>query len=688
MIIRVHWLNRYLDPGGLSADEVCTALERAGFPIEDRVDHPDADATLDAEITSNRGDCMSHVGLAREVAAATGRRLVLPEIPFDITAGPGLATRAESVVDVENSAPDACPRFTARVIRGVKVGPSPSWLVEALEAIGQRSVNNIVDASNYVLFEIGQPTHTFDLAKLRGSKIVVRWAKEKEPLVALDGRAHVLRADELVVADAERAVSIAGVIGGEETAVASSTTDVLLEAATWDPVTVRRASRRLRIVTDASRRFERVVDPRTIDFAAARLAALILELAGGELLAGVVDRGRAPEPRTVVELRAERCDRILGVLVAPAQIAEHLGALGVDATLAEDGRRVRCEIPPHRPDLSREIDLIEEVARVHGLDRIPIAERVHVEVKAPEKGERATRELASALVGLGFFETVTFSFIGAADAARFLPVGMRVLNVDEERRRGEPTLRPSIVPSLLHCRRLNQDAGARPDGGVRLFEMASVFAETDDGRTIENRNLALVMDAPDAQRGWREMRGVIIACARMMGGAAARVEVEPAPPVFGACRADGHALVRLDRGRLGYLSLLTDAARSAYGLRTPVVVAELGLEALVGLYPPASSVAPLPEFPAIERDLSVVVDEATPWAEVEGAAWAAAPALMEGLRFVGVYRGKQVGAGKKSITMRLLFRDPARTLRHEEVDPQVQAVVDALRSRVGATLRV
>jgi len=685
MLISVAWLNRCLDPAGLSADEVGAALERMGFPLDGRETRADGDVTLDVEITSNRGDCMSHLGLAREVAAATGRRLATPVIPFDPAIGPGSATSAESIVTVENRAPEVCPRFTARVIRGVRVGPSPSWLVQALESVGQRSVNSVVDASNFVLFEYGQPTHTFDLATVHGSEIIVRPAHDAERLVALDGREHTLRTDDLVVADAERAVSIAGVIGGEETAVTERTTDLLLEAATWSPAVVRRMARRLRTTTDASRRFERLVDPRTLDEPAARVAALVLEIAGGELLAGVVDRGAEPEPRRDITLRPRRADRVLGIVIPPMEMAEHLALLGIDAEIEEGGARLRCTPPAHRPDLTREVDLIEEVVRVHGFERVPINERMAVEVKPLQREERAAREVATVLAGLGFYETVTFSFVASEEASRFMPPGMRALSVDEERRRGEPTLRPSVVPSLMRVRRVNQDAGAAE--GVRLFEAASVFAETDDGATIENRNLALMMDARDEQLGWREMRGVIEAVAQSVGGAEARVEIEPAPAVFAACRADAHAAVLINGAHAGYMALLADEALASADLAQPAVVAELNLPALVALESGATRVTPPPAFPAIERDLSVVVDDAVAWSAIESAVRAEEPALLEGLRYVGVYRGKQVGAGKKSVTLRLVFRDPGRTLRHEEVDPQVAQVVAALERKVGAALR-
>lgn len=687
MLTSVAWLNRYLTPTGLGADEVAAALERAGFPIEGREDRPGGDVVLDVELTSNRGDCLSHVGLAREVAAQTGRSLTMPVIPFDPQIGPGADATVGDVTDVDNQTPDVCPRFTARVIRGAKVGPSPDWLRESLEAIGQRSINNVVDVSNYVLFELGQPTHTFDLNTLAGPKIIVRWAKEKESFLALDGSKHTLKSNELVVADAERAVSLAGVIGGEETSVTEKTTDVLLEAATWDPATIRRAARRLKISTDAGHRFERTVDPRTIDFAAARCAALILDVAGGQLLEGVIDKGQERRSKTIIELRPRRCDQLLGIVIPPSEIVDHLKALDIEASMDERGELIRCEGPAHRPDLTREIDLIEEIARVHGFDHIPIEEKMAVEIKPLQTRERAMRALGGALTGMGFFETVTFSFVQQSEADLFMPPGMTSLRVDEERRKGEPALRPSVIPSLLRCRKVNQDGNVHREGGVRLFETASVYAETDDGRTVENRNLALLIDAPDAQEAWRMMRGVIDSCARVMGGAEASIEVEAAPPVFKACKADAHALIRLNGQHLGYAALLSDEAVAHYDLATPAIIAEVNLPALLDLYPPKANVQPLPVYPAIERDLSVVVDEHTPWNDIESTVTATRPALLEGVSFVGVYRGKQVGAGKKSVTFRMRFQDPDRTLRHEEVDPQIESVVKALSGSVNATLR-
>jgi len=689
MLISVRWLNSYLSPGDCDADEIERVLTHAGFPIEERVELPDGDVRLDVEVTSNRGDALSHVGLAREVAAATGRGLSLPGAPAVGGDAAGKATGVEVKVPAE-----LCPRFTARVLRGVAVGPSPGWLRTALESVGLRPVNNVVDTTNYVLHELGQPSHVYDLGKLSGGRLVVRLADKGEPLTTLDGKMIELDPADVVVADAERAQMLAGVIGGLDSSVTEGTTDVLLEVATWGPASVRGSARRHQFRTDASHRYERVVHPGQIDGCADWLAQLILEVAGGELVPGAVAVGPEVGAPPRVTLRVSRCVALLGYELEASRMAELLGKLGFGVTVSGD--EIVCEVPTwRRHDVTREVDLIEEVARANGLDAVPVHGAMPTRAGAPQASESASRSLGHALTGMGFYETVTFSFVTREDAALFMPPGLRALAVDEERRKGAPALRPSTIPSLLDCRLVNQNAGVEP-GGVRLFETSSAFAETDAegdaGEAVEHTNLTLLMDAADAQEGVRAMRGVIDTVLRTLGGPdhaerGRALGLEPHAPYCAAYRADGFALLRLGEDVLGCFGVLDPAACKKWPIETGLVAAELNLSLLYGLYPPASKAEALPAFPAIERDLSVVVAEPTPWAAIERAAAGTDPALLEGLRFVGVYRGKPLKGGEKSVTFRLRFRDPERTLRHEEVDPQVAGVVEALKREVGAELR-
>lgn len=706
MLTSLRWLNRLLEPANLGADEAEAKLTAHSFPLESREDKvtPEGpDTLMDVEVTSNRGDCLCHLGLARELAATTGRKLKVPSATLPPAAG---RTRADSITSVSNevSGPGgACPRFTARVIRNVKVGPSPAWLVNALESVGQRSINNVVDVSNFVLHELGHPSHAFDLNALKGKRLVVRAARKDETLVALDKRSHKLLPTDIVVADAERAVSLAGVIGGLETGVTEKTTDVLLEMATWDPVAVRRAARRLDIRTDASHRFERIVSAGDLDWASAVAVRLILEVAGGEPCDGMIDAGSGvPEIRRVT-LRAARLESLLGKDIDASEVQRLLTSIGVDAA-ASGGIGWDCAVPHHRPDLTREVDLIEEIARLHGLDRFTITDTIPVRLdmnqpQAWANREKATAALAQTLTAQGYFETVTFSFVSRDHAELFVPAGLRLLKVDEARRPGTPYLRPSIVPSLLTVRRANQDALVCPEsgGGVRLFEIGAVFTETDDGKahargTREQRHVGLLIDAGTGaeagQQAVRAMRGVVQLMVQCLGRGAAKIAFEPMPAPFTGADSDACAGFRINGQPAGYIALVSRAAQQRWGLDERVCVAEVCLSTLIGVHPGTARVNPLPAFPGIERDLSIVVDEAVAWAKIDEVIGTANLERLEGRRFVGVYRDpKKLGPGKKSLTLRLAFRDPSRTLRHEEVDPQVAAAVSALGIAVGATLR-
>jgi phenylalanyl-tRNA synthetase beta chain len=669
----------YLSGEPLGADEVSAALTRAGFPIEDTRELSGGDTLLDVEITSNRGDCLCHVGLAREVAAVTGRELRLPACPN------GDASAGEAGFAVDNQVPELCPRFTARVIRGVRVGPSPDWMRERLEAVGIKSINNIVDASNFVLFELGLPNHFFDLGRLKGDALTVRMALPGESLEALDDETHKLHGDDVVIADGSVVVSIGGVIGGKPTSVRESTSDILVEAATWSPVHVRNTSRRHKITTDSAHRYERIVDPRALDMPASRLVSLLCEVAGGEPASGRVDEGAAMKKPTELTLRPARCARILGIEIPSERMCTHLGALDIAAS--GKGDEIECVVPVNRPDLRREIDLIEEVGRIEGFDTLPIYESTETRLRPLQRDVRALGELSRVLTGAGFYETVTFSFVTRDEATRYMPAGLEVITVDEERRGGAPALRPSGIMSLLHCRKANQDGRVERPGGLRFYETTAVFAEDAQGNTVERRNLCLLADAPDGQEGLRLLTGVLGLAVRSLVGLRAKFGAEPSVPHCGVFREDGYAGVSIDGEHAGYVGLVGDEECERFDLATGQVAAEISLDALLTKYPPAASVEKPPAFPSIERDLSVVLDEGIRWEAMRSAVRSSKPEMLTGIEYVGTYRGKQVGDGKKSVTMRLRFQDATRTLRHEEVDPQVAIAVESLRRTVKAELR-
>ncbi|MCK4873567.1 MAG: phenylalanine--tRNA ligase subunit beta [Phycisphaerales bacterium] len=682
MDISIGWLNAYFAPDDapISADEAGPLLTELGFPVEGVTELPGGDICIDFELTSNRGDCACHVGFAREVAAATGRTLTLPDVPEQTGTTP-----AHELATIQIDDPDGCPRYTGWIIRGAKIGPSPDWLTQRLESIGQRPINNAVDITNFVLHELGQPTHVFDISKLakRDGKptIIVRRSTADEQLTTLDGNEHTLPAGILVIADADQPVALAGVMGGQATEVNGETTDILLEAATFDPLAVRITARRLKTATDSSYRFERIVEPRTIEYAARRAAHLIAELTGGTLATGFIDAGKElPEPKHAT-MRCARCRQLLGVDIHDERQVELLAGLELSPVF-KDGV-IECTIPAHRTDLSREADLIEEVARTYGYSAIPIHDRLEVIVHSPQPSEQAKERVRAILTGLGYYETITFSFVSKKDATPFLPHGAKLLKVEDERRKAEPYLRPSILPRLLHCRKSNQDAGVRD---VKLFELSATFARIN-GELDEHHRVAMVCDAPNKQAGLRMMRMTVAALVRELCGTGAEPRIDHAAPDVVAFDKEACGKIIVNGETFGWLGLADQSVTAAHDLAAPIVMAELDLDMLMASYPPAIDLKPLPQYPHIERDLSVIVVEATPWSKIQTTIAGLNVEFLEGFEYVTTFRGKQIGAGKKSITVRLRFRDEGGTLRHEQVDPQAATVVAALKDAVDAELR-
>jgi len=677
MYTSVKWLNDYLDPPA-SAEEQADLLTKAGFPLEGREDL-DGDVRQDFEMTSNRGDCVCHVGLAREIAAISGRTLKTPAAEPTASGPP-----VEQFITVTNHDTRACPLYTGRVIRGVTVGPSPDWLADRIRARGDLPRNNVVDLTNFVLFELGQPTHVFDLSRLLGEQIIIRFAHDAEPFLPIGEGAQSIKLspDDLVIADAERPVAMAGVKGGAETAVTENTTDILIEAATFDPVCVRNTSRRHNIASDSSYRFERGVHPAQVNHAADRLAALILDLCGGELCEGVASDGEPIPPPIKVNMRPDRGRQILGVDVSNEQMTDSLNRLGF-APQHHDGL-IECTVPVHRQDIDREVDLIEEVGRMIGYDTIEIADKIDIRVAPPQPQEMARRAVSDVLVGLGFFETITHSLTSEKHAALFIPPEMRALNVDEQRAAAEPTLRPSIIPSLLEVYQRNRDHGVVD---VKLFEHAAVFGEFEQGTGdshIENFNLAMLHPAGDADNPLRYTRGVIERLVKLLRGRDADVEIEPSDylPWF-----EPGAVVRYGEGVLGVYGMLAPHIMDAFGLKGSLCAAELGLPSLYENYPPIVEAEALPAFPAIERDLSLILDEHTRWDAVRDAVSALTLDYLEAIDFVTVFRGKQIPKGKKSLTLRLRFRAPDHTLKHEDVNPQMDKTVSQVKKELNAEIR-
>lgn len=688
------WICDYLDRP-LDAQTVADTLSRGGFPVEEMEQVGD-DWLLDVEITSNRPDCLCHLGLARELAAAGVAELRIPgfgQMPtdapasavappdFDARAGEELA--ATAALDV--LATDACPHYVARIIRQLKIGPSPAWLVKRLETVGLRSVNNVVDITNFVLLECGQPLHAFDLAKLADHRIIVRMAEPDEPFTAIDGTNHKLRTSMLVIADGRRAVALAGVMGGLDSEVGPTTTDVLLESARFDPLKVRRASRATKLSSDSSFRFERGVDPLGVEWASKRAIALMALLAGGQTLSGKLEVGSDGSTQREVTLRTDHCRSVIGLDIPIKRMVELLTQLGlqprVESTdVGESAPILRCTIPSHRLDLEREIDLVEEIARLYGLDHLEVRPAVSLQIRPTQPVVKARRKIGELLTAQGFFEVVAPSFVPPKLGKPFLADQAEPVQVQADRRKADPMLRPALWPSLLACRKFNQDVG---NSDIRLYETAAAWQQTQ-GKIDERHWLALLADVDQPQQTWRMLRGVIDELLTGLHG-----RNHPALSVESIELSEMETAARLIiAGReIGRMAIPAAPMLKRFDLKVQVALAEIDLDWLVAAYPPITAVGELARFPGIERDLSIVVDEQVPWSDIERSLVGVNPALLEKLEFLVTYRGKPIPPTHKSVSFRMTFRDPGRTLRHEEVDPQVQAVIDKLKADVGAELR-
>jgi phenylalanyl-tRNA synthetase beta chain len=669
MNVSYRWLKDYVETD-LPAAEAARVLTHVGLNVDEMHELPGGDTFLLVEVTSNRPDCLGLIGIARELAAAVGTTVRFPE------AAPAEAGEpAADAVRVDIEEPDLCPLYTARLVRGVKVGPSPDWLRARLEAAGLRPVNNIVDVTNYVMLECGQPLHAFDFRWIEGGRIVVRRAVNGEHFYAIDHSEHTLTPDRLVIADSKRAVALAGVMGGADTEIADATRDVLLEAAVFDPLCIRNTSRTLAMQSDSSYRYERRVDAHLTDWAGRRACRLILETAGGALCRGVVTAGRPLAPARELALRVGRLEAILGLAIAADAAAGILARLECEVLDVAAGV-IRVRVPHHRSDLEREIDLVEEVARHFGYDKIPESPHTRAAIAMPSRRERVRETIGHVMTAAGYHEAVTFTFTTPDHAARFRP---REVTARPLVCRGTAlAIRESLLAGVMESLRVNRGVG---EHGARLFEVAKRFVPIEGEVLPREESTLALAGAAD----FLAARGVVEALVASLGLAGRTTIV--ATDRYADLEPGAAAEIRLDGEAVGMLGLVTEAAAEAFEVSPPVVVAEIALDPIIERAVLEPRVAPLPQFPAMERDLAVVVDEGVPWGRIEAAVRGAGVAELETLRPLDVYRGKQVPPGKKSVALRFTLRSPVETLTHEKADAMQARILDALGSQVGGTLR-
>ncbi len=652
------------------------------------------DALLEVNVTPNRPDCLSHVGIAREVAALQGTKVRMP--------APALAeggAPAAEAVKVRIEAPERCARYAARVVEGVKIGPSPLWLARRLESCGVRSISNVVDATNFVLLELGHPLHAFDLDKVAGREIVVRTARKGEKLTTLDGKERQLDTDDLLIADRDRGSALAGVMGGGDSEISQGTSRVLLESAWFQPAGIRRTSRRHGLKSEASHRFERGADPGMVVAALDRCAALIAKLAGGTVRPGIVDAHprevRAPQ----VRLRWHRPSEILGVEVAKEDARRVLAGLGfVEQNSDREG--AIFQVPSWRVDVSLEEDLVEEIVRSRGYDAIPEtlpANAVDTPAEAPEA--RAVSYARAALEAAGFSEAVNFSFVAARELE---PFGQQVVTGDGSGRAlgvalknpisaDLSVMRTSLVPSLL--RNVAHNRRQRVED-LRLYEIASVYHSHPDPKerpSSESVEIAGVLSGRRSPPGWAtgqdavDFHDVKVAVTAVLDALGVEARWIPGGGTWMHPRNSAVVVAADGEGELGVAGELHPRAAAAFDLPRGVLAFRLSLDAIVKRMQPVPQYRPIPRLPAVLRDLAVVVDEAVSAAAIEAAI--RAERLVDGVTVFDVYRGSPLPPGKKNVAFAISYRAADRTLTDAEADAAHARIVERLAAEVGAGLR-
>jgi phenylalanyl-tRNA synthetase beta chain len=709
---------------GLSDDAAGLLILReeaqVGQPFAEYLGRPGTDVVYDLEITPNRPDLNSVIGIAREISALTGAPLRLPELGTLGPADPGSIApppKTEDLVAVRLEDPELCPRYTARVIRGVTVAPSPDWLKSILEKVGIRSISNVVDVTNYVMLEIGQPLHAFDcrlVAKTGpGSKhtIVVRRAVEGEKFITLDGQERTLTSRMLLIADEAKPVALAGIMGGQNSEINLNTADVLIESACFKPQNIRYTSKQLDLRTESSYRFERGSDIGICDWASRRAAQLILQTAGGALAQGLVDAYPTPAEPGQIKLRPHKVNELLGINLRPEEIEASLGQLGLKS-IGRKPRPVDAEpaapepmtfrIPTFRVDLKREVDLTEEVARLYGMDRIPATPpRGAIGSNAFDAVHDTLADARRILTGLGLFEAQGQTLISDT-AAKLIAPGTLVplanpLSSDMN------VLRPSLLPGLLDALRHNL---SRKNEDAALFELGRVFSAAPGspsslaasqgpaGAVREERRLAFALTGRRNPLFWSgEDREAKFDIFDLKGALEEFLDQFGLRGITYARRPESTALfiesasINLGKFQLGELGQLHPALAKTYDLRDAVLLAELNLDLLLGRRNTTRSFKPLPAFPSIRRDIAMLVPEATAHDAVLQVVKETKAANLESVELFDVFRGKNVPPGQKSMAYAFTYRSPERTLTDAEANAAHEKLVARLKQRLQAVVR-
>lgn len=652
-----------------------------GMPLRDYL----GDVIFDLDITPNRPDCLSIIGIAREIASFTEQPLHLPKIHYEERETP-----IDSFVSVDIIEPSLCPRYCASLIIGIKIAPSPNWLQYRLSSCGMRPINNVVDVTNYVMLEYGQPLHAFDYHELEGKQIIVRQARNGETITTLDGIEHVLSPDTLVIADKEKAVAIAGIMGGLDTEVADKTTSILLESANFNQAIIRQGCRRLNLQSEASIRFDKGLNPDLPLLPLKRATQLLLELAGGKAVKSIIDVYPGKSQPKGILLSAEEVKRLSGLELPLAKILKVLKSLGFECQHADSASQILVVAPYWRSDISCSADLVEEVVRIIGYDKVPVtrlSSPLPKQEPTPELGFK--QRLRNILTGCGFQEILTYSLTSLERLQKISPklklkvTSLKVANpMTKEQEYLRTTLRPGLLTTLAHNQRIEEKS-------IRLFEIGKIFLPQGNKLPQEKEMLCAALSGPEAELSWHgnkeqlnffDAKGVVENLLNQLGLEATFEASDDESLLPGRA-----ANIIIGGDKVGIVGNLHPKVAQAFELSDVVYLIEMDIEKLLSKAIKVKQYQPIPRFPSITRDIALVIDKQVSYQQVEDVIRSFP--LVRKITLFDFYRGEQIPEGKKSFAIRIVYQSPEHTLTDEEVNRPHQRIVDRLHQELGATLR-
>ncbi len=674
MKISYNWIREYIDFKE-SPERLAEILTNSGSEVK-AMGRIGGDYVMDIEITPNRSDCLSYTGVAREISALTGKKIKIPPLKVKRKESSG---QAPFTVDIKDK--DLCPRYTARFIRDVKVGQSPDWLKKKIILMGLRPVNNIVDITNYVLFELGQPMHAFDYDKIKGKTVVIRRSRKAEKIASIDNVERPLEKDMLIIADEVRPIAIGGVMGGLDAEVTETTKNILLESAYFDPVSVRRTSFKLALTSESSYRFERGVDPGMVLPASERATLLIADICGGKI-GELVDKGTRPGREKNVPLRIERLNKILNLNLKESYVKKVLSGLFLKVASPKKGI-IRASIPSFRQDIRYEVDLIEEVSRIYGYENIAMT--IPRIISNPERKPlpwKARERASEVLTSLGLNEVITYGMVSKGNMQKIFDFDFlerTIIKVKNYLSFDQECMRPSLIPGILGVLAYNMNRGVKD---MKIFEIGTVYSRDSKTGYSEKTNLGIALmglSSDDWQRQksnvtFLDLKGMLEILFSKLGFEIEKLEFS-LPKI-------------LYKGKpIGSTTMLDDAVQKAFDLKQEAFLAEIDFDALIKFVNLEKRFSDIPKYPSIKRDISLIAGEDASFAEIATVVAAHGGGFVEKVEPLEKYTGKQIPAGYHGLSFRVEYREKYRTLTTEEVDRIHTAIRKSLTETLGVKLR-